>query len=66
MFKLKKDEYGDEVVTNLTAAEGWKEVAASYSSRLNFHPVLDALDSIVLIAPFSRHVYLSRCPGRRI
>lgn len=38
------DEYGDEVVTNPTTAEGWKEVAAGYSSRWNFHHVLGALD----------------------
>ena len=26
------DEYGDEVVSNPTTAEGWKKIAASYSS----------------------------------
>ena len=38
------NEYGDEVVSNPTTAEGWKEIAASYSSRWNFHYVLGALD----------------------
>ena len=38
------NEYGDEVVSNPTAAEGWKEIAASYSSHWNFHHVLGALD----------------------
>ena len=34
------DEYGDELVSNPTTAEGRKEIAASYSSRWNFHHVL--------------------------
>ena len=38
------DEYGDEVVSKPSTAEGWKEIAASYSSRWNFHHVLGALD----------------------
>ena len=38
------DEYGDEVVRNPTTAEGWKEIATSYSSRWGFHHVLGALD----------------------
>ena len=38
------NEYGDEVVSNPTTAEGWKEIAASYSSQWNFHHVLGALD----------------------
>ena len=38
------NEYGDEVFNNSTTAEGWKEIAASYSSRWNFHHVLGALD----------------------
>ena len=38
------DEYGDEVVSNPTTVEGWKEIAASYSSRWHFHHVLGALD----------------------
>ncbi len=48
------DEYGDEVVTNPTTAEGWKEVAAGYSSRWNFHHVLGALDG--------KHIRIW-CPG---
>ena len=31
------NEYGDEVVSNPLTAKGWKEIAASYSSRWNFH-----------------------------
>ena len=38
------DEYGDEVVSNPTIAEGWKEIAEKYSSQWNFHHVLGALD----------------------
>ena len=37
------NEYGDEVVSNPTTAEGWKEIAASYSRGWNFHNVLGAL-----------------------
>ena len=50
------DEYGDEVVSNPTTAEGWKEIAASYSSRWNFHHVLGALDG--------KHIRI-RCPANR-
>ena len=42
--QFNMNEYGDEVVSNPTAAEGWKEIAASYSSHWNFHHVLIALD----------------------
>ena len=38
------DEYADEVISKPTTAEGWKEIAASYSSRWNFHHVQVALD----------------------
>ena len=48
------NEYGDEVVSNPTTAEGWKEIAASYSSRWNFHYVLGALDG--------KHIRI-RCPA---
>ena len=48
------NEYGDEVVSNPTAAEGWKEIAASHSSRWNFHHVLGALDG--------KHIPI-RCPA---
>ena len=48
------NEYGDEVVSNPTTAEGWKEIAASYSSRWNFHHVLGALDG--------KHIRI-RCPA---
>ena len=47
------DEYGDEVVSNPTTVEGWKEIAASYSSRWNFHHVLGALNG--------KHIRI-RCP----
>ena len=49
------NEYGDEVVSNPTTAEGWKEIAASYSSRWNFHHVLGALDG--------KHIRI-RCPAK--
>ena len=48
------NEYGDEVVSNPTTAEGWKEIAASYFSRWNFHHVLGALDG--------KHIRI-RCPA---
>ena len=48
------DEYGDEVVSNPTTAEGWKEIATSYSSWWNFHHVLGALDG--------KHIRI-RCPA---
>ena len=48
------DEYGDEVVSNPTTAEGWKEIAASYSSQWNFHHVLGAWDG--------KHIRI-RCPA---
>ena len=48
------DEYSDEVVSNPTTAEGWKEIAASYSSQWNFHHVLGALDG--------EHIRI-RCPA---
>ena len=48
------NEYGDEVVSNPTTAEGWKEIAASDSSRWDFHPVLGALDC--------KHIRI-RCPA---
>ena len=50
------DEYGDEVVSIPTTAEGWKKIAASYSSRWNFHHVLGALDD--------KHIRI-RCPANR-
>ena len=50
------DEYGDEVVSIPTTAEGWKEIAASYSSRWYFHHVLGALDG--------KHIRI-RCPANR-
>ena len=48
------NEYGDEVVSNPTTAEGWKEIAASYSSQWNFHHELGALDG--------KHIRI-RCPA---
>ena len=38
------DEYGDEVVSKPTTAEGCKEIVVSFSSRWNFHHVPGALD----------------------
>ena len=38
------NDYGDEVVSNPKTAKGLKEIAASYSSRWNFHHVLGVLD----------------------
>ena len=38
------DENGDGVVSNPTTAEGWKEIAASYSGQCTFHHALGALD----------------------
>ena len=48
------DEYGDEVVSSPTTAEGWKEIVASYSNRWNFHHALGALDG--------KHIHI-RCPA---
>ena len=48
------NEYGDEVVSNPTTAEGWKEIAAIYSNRWNFHYVLGALTG--------KHIRI-RCPA---
>ena len=48
------DEYGDEVVSSPTTAEGWKEIVASYSSQWNFHHVLGAFDG--------KHIRI-RCPA---
>ena len=48
------NEYGDEVVSNPTIAEGWREIAVSYSSRWNFHHVQGALDG--------KHIRI-RCPA---
>ena len=54
LSQSNKNEYGDEVVSNPTTAEGWKEIAASYSSQWNFHYVLGALDG--------KHIRI-RCPA---
>ena len=48
------NEKGEEGVSNPTTAEGWKEIAASYSSRWKFHHVLGALDG--------KHIRI-RCPA---
>ena len=54
LSQSKMNEFGDEVVSNPTTAEGWKKIAASYSSQWNFHHVLGALDG--------KHIRI-RCPG---
>ena len=50
------DEYGVEVVSIPTTAEGWKAIAVGYSSRWNSHHVIGALDC--------KHIRI-RCPANR-